>query len=92
MNLKVRGCFCYFMRMPTLMTEFPFLEMIHVRKGTTGGAPDNKVHGKFVLRAIFLNIYRHFVWQDFIIHFIQQVEWCMLQKSPDKKRNSYIVR
>ncbi len=31
-NLKVRWCFYHFMRMPAMGTEFPFLEMIHVRK------------------------------------------------------------
>ena len=31
-NLKVRRCFYHFMRMPAMGTEFPFLEMVHVRK------------------------------------------------------------
>ena len=58
MDLKVRGCFYYFMRMPALMTEFPFLEIIHVRKGTTGRAPNNQVHGNEVMCAILIKIYR----------------------------------
>ena len=58
MNLQVWGCFYYFMRMPALMTEFPFLEMIHVREGTAGWASDDKVHGNVVMCAILLKIYR----------------------------------
>jgi hypothetical protein len=58
MDFQVRRCFFYFMRMPALMTEFPFLEIIHVRKCTTGGAPDDEVHGNEVMCAILLKIYR----------------------------------
>jgi hypothetical protein len=32
--LKVRGGLYYFMRMSALGAEFPFLEMVHVRKST----------------------------------------------------------
>ena len=32
--LEVRGSLYYFVRMSALGAEFPFLEMVHVRKGT----------------------------------------------------------
>ena len=60
LNLQVRGCLYHFLRMPALVTEFPFLEMIHVRKSPAGGAPDDKVHGNVVMCAIVLKIYRRF--------------------------------
>ena len=41
------------MRMPALGTKFPFLEMIHVSKGTAGGAPDNYVHDNVVIGVVF---------------------------------------
>jgi hypothetical protein len=46
--------------MPALGTEFPFLEVVHVRKGTAGWAPDDKVHGNEVLCIIHLKRYRRF--------------------------------
>jgi hypothetical protein len=58
--LEVRRCFCNFMRMSALGAEFPFLEMVHVRKGTAGRAADDKVHGKDVMCFILLKIYRRF--------------------------------
>ena len=55
---KVRGGFYHLMCMPALVTEFPFLEMVHVRKGTAGGAPDDKVHGNEVMRLVLLKRFR----------------------------------
>jgi hypothetical protein len=57
-NLKVRGGFYHFLCMTALGTEFPFLEMIHVRKGTAGRAPDYEVHGKDVMCAVLIKRYR----------------------------------
>ena len=57
-NLKVRGGFYHFLCMTALGTEFPFLEMIHVRKGTAGRAPDDEVHGKGVVCAVLIKRYR----------------------------------
>jgi hypothetical protein len=56
--LKIWWCLYHFLRMPALVAEFPFLEMIHVRKGTAGRAPDNEVHGNVVMCVILLKIYR----------------------------------
>jgi hypothetical protein len=58
LHLQVRGGFYYLMCMAALVTEFPFLEMVHVRKGTAGRAPDNEVHGKDVMRVTLLKIFR----------------------------------
>ena len=55
--LKVWWCLYHFLRMPALVAEFPFLEMVHVRKGTAGRAPDDEVHGNVVMCVILLNIY-----------------------------------
>jgi hypothetical protein len=60
--LEVRGGLYYFMRMSALGAEFPFLEMVHVRKGTAGRAADDKVHGKDVMCFILIKIYRRFFY------------------------------
>ncbi len=64
MHLEVRGSFYYLMRMPALGAEFPFLEMVHVRKRTAGRAADDQVHGKDVMCFILLKIYRRFFYPD----------------------------
>ena len=60
LHLKVGGRFYHFLCMPALVAEFPFLEMVHVRKSTAGWAPDDEVHGNEVMRAIQIKIYRQF--------------------------------
>jgi len=59
--LEVRRSLYYFMRMSALGAEFPFLEMVHVRKGTAGRAADDEVHGNDVMCFILLKIYRRFL-------------------------------
>jgi hypothetical protein len=43
-NLKVRRRFSYLIRMPAVGTEFPELEVIHIRKGPATGAAHDEVH------------------------------------------------
>ena len=65
--LEVRRSLYYFMRMSALGAEFPFLKMVHVRKGTAGRAADDEVHGNDVMCFILLKIYRHFFYTDPVI-------------------------
>jgi hypothetical protein len=58
LNFEVSRCFEYLKGMPADRTEFPFLETIHIHKSPAGGAPDNKVHNKEVMRVIPIKIYR----------------------------------
>ncbi len=58
LNFEVRWRLNNLMGMPADWTELPFLETIHVRKSPAGGAPDNEVHIKEVMRVILINIYR----------------------------------
>ena len=44
--------------MPADRAELPFLETIHIRESSAGGAPDDEVHDKEVMRVILIKIYR----------------------------------
>jgi hypothetical protein len=48
----------HLMGVPADRAELPFLETIHVREGPAGGAPDDEVHDKEVMRVILIKIYR----------------------------------
>jgi hypothetical protein len=48
----------HLMGMPADRAELPFLETIHIREGPAGGAPDDEVHDKEVMRVILIKIYR----------------------------------
>jgi coenzyme F420-0:L-glutamate ligase/coenzyme F420-1:gamma-L-glutamate ligase len=80
--------------MPALGTQFPLLEMIHVRKGTAGRAPDDHVHDNEVIGVVLLKRY------------LKNISSRIPEKPPhmspgdvkpeietrETKRNSYIVR
>jgi hypothetical protein len=48
----------YLMGVPADRAEFPFLKTIHIRESSAGGAPDDEVHDKEVMRVILIKIYR----------------------------------
>jgi len=48
----------HLMGMPADRAELPFLETIHIRESSAGGAPDDEVHDKEVMRVILIKIYR----------------------------------
>jgi len=50
--------FDHLVGVPAGRAELPFLETIHVREGPAGGAPDDEVHDKEVMRVILIKIYR----------------------------------
>jgi hypothetical protein len=48
--------------MTALRAELPLLEPVHIRERAAGGAPDDDVHDKEVMRVIVIKIYRHNGW------------------------------
>jgi coenzyme F420-0:L-glutamate ligase / coenzyme F420-1:gamma-L-glutamate ligase len=90
--------------MSALVAKFPFLEMIHVRKGTAGGTTDDKVHGKEVMGVVLLNIYRRIFlpglfFYSFCDRTVQLAHFSPAKiiidrndgQNPEPERNSYIV-
>jgi hypothetical protein len=58
LNIKIRGCLRYLIRMPAQGTEFPLLETIRVRKPPAGRTTDDKVHDNVFIDAIIIYRYR----------------------------------
>lgn len=54
---KVCRCLTNLIRMPTVGTELPALEVVHIRKRPAAGAANDKVHVKYGLIAGFVYIY-----------------------------------
>lgn len=48
----------HFIGVPAVGTEFPALEIVHVRKCPASRAPDDRVHDHEVIHAITIKIYR----------------------------------